>query len=190
MLSNMRPSTEKELTKLMIQDIKVALTLRSSSNAMMGASTALSVNSGNSLRLYRNVERSDANNSSCSGKSSRSSLSSSIRLAGIERLPRSNGTARNLASLRLGNLLFPTRDSLCRRRTLRGYKSAAFSRKRKEIWARRSRSWNTDARIATELPSCRAALTQVRSWSPKEKKRDVMTHDHVSESWREMVCEE
>jgi hypothetical protein len=167
MLSNMRPSTKKELTKLLIQDSKIALTLRSSSNAMIGASTALSVNSGNSLRLYRNVERSDANNLSCCGKSSRSSLSSSMRPARFDRLPRSNGAARNLVTLRLGNLLFPTKDSLCKRRTLRGYKSAAFSRKRKEIWARRSRSWNTDARMATELPSCRAALTQVRSWSPK-----------------------
>ena len=165
----MRPSTLKELTKLLIQDSKIALTLRSSSNAMMGASIALSVNSGNSLRLYRNVERSDAKNSSCCGKSSRSSLSSSMRAAGPERLPRSNGAARNLVTLRLGNLLLPTKDSLCKRSTLRGYKSAAFSRKRKEIWARRSRSWNTDARMATELPSCRAALTQVRSWSPKGK---------------------
>lgn len=146
----------------------MALTLRSSSNAMIGASIALSVNSGNSFRLYRNVERSDANNSSCCGKSSRSGLSSSM-CPGPERLPRSNGAARNLASLRLGNLLLPTKDPLCKRRTLRGYKSAAFSRKRKEIWARRSRSWNTDARMATELPSCRAALTQVRSWSPKGK---------------------
>ena len=42
-------------------------------------------------------------------------------------------TGMQLASLRLGNLLRPTRDSLGRRKTLRGYKSAAFSRKRKDI---------------------------------------------------------
>lgn len=146
---------------------------------MMGESTALSVNSGNSFRLYRNVERSEAKSSSCCGKSSKSSLSSSMPPG--ERLPRSK-EARKRASRRLGNLLRPTRDSLCTRRTLRGYKSAAFSRKRKDIWARRSRSWNTEARMATELPSCRAALTQVRSWSWSRRH-----HRHDHESWESRV---
>jgi hypothetical protein len=132
---------------------------------MMGASTALSVNSGNSLRLYekrREIRREQLE-----------LLWEILKVKLIEfqaNVDHVLGAARNLASLRLGNLApAHQRFLLANAEPSVGTKSAAFSRKRKEIG-------RGDRGVGTRRPGWRrsfqaagSALTQVRSWSPKGK---------------------
>ena len=112
-----------------------------------------SVNSGNSLRQSRKVMTSSANPSSCSGKDSTSTSSFNP----------GDATCADAFCFRRGRKCVLISSSRDRRWTLRGNKSAAFSRNRWRMRTRRSRRWNDDDRIPTELPSCRAELAKFLS---------------------------
>jgi hypothetical protein len=130
--------------------------LRSPSNVTIEAFTASSVNSGNSFKQCRKVTTSCASNPSCFGKSSGSGGS---RTTGR----RACGGARCLPRRREVGMAGLLSDSFGGRETLRGNKSAAFSRNRYSMIVNRSRRLNIDERIPTEEPSCRAALEKLRS---------------------------
>lgn len=113
-----------------------------------------SVNSGNSFKDLRKFVTSRENPASWSGKSS-ASISGTTGRAMC-------GRARCLTLLRLLLLGF-TIASFAWRETLRGKRSAAFSRKRKSTEAMRFLSWNEEERSPTDEPSCREALAKFRS---------------------------
>lgn len=133
-------------------------TFKSPSSDRIDELTASSVNSGNSFKQSKNVITSVANNRSCSGKSSRS-ISSKAALTIWVDAPASRDL---FLSCRTAGLTGSDRSSAV---IFRGNKSAAFSRNRKIICARRSRRWKAEERIPTELPSWRAALAKLRSYS-------------------------
>ena len=143
-------------------------TFKSASNAFIELFTTSSVNSGNSLRLFRKDLISFANASSCSGKSS---TVNSLPPAGI--VGRAMWGNFLLWKLRFRFPVAPEDSSVrcfwstswstdCLW-TRVGNKSAAFSRKMKRTWTIRSRRWKADESIPTEDPSCLVAFAKLRS---------------------------
>jgi hypothetical protein len=120
-----------------------------------------SVNSGNSFKHSKKVVTSRAKSSSSAGKLSGVKFPCTIGLATFAGVfcPRRRDWLSRMRFL-ISSTLFSSRWS---RWILRGKRSAAFSRKRKRTWVRRSRRWNAEDSMPTEDPSCLTAFAKPRS---------------------------